>query len=564
MTADVGAGELLGRGVSAGLVCAPVLHLVSTAPEAGAGAPESSDQAATPEERLARAVSALDAVAQDMQQRAAAAPPAAVEVLEMTAQLARDPALASAAAVHVDRGLTAEAAVELAVEEFCTQLAGLGGYLAERVADLHDVRDRAVAHLRGVAQPSVPAPGYPFVLVARDLSPADTATLGDSEVVGILTEEGGPTSHTAILARSLGLPAIVGCPGATALAEGATVVLDGATGRVDVEPDEARRDEVRRALDAPAGPAATGPGRTRDGHHVGLLANIGTVADAERASGYDAEGVGLFRTEFLFLNRADRPGVDEQTAIYTQVLELFAGRPVTVRTLDAGSDKPIAYLPLPREDNPALGVRGYRVAALDRSHLVDQLTALARAQRATGARVRVMAPMISTAEEAAAFAETARAAGLDEVGVMIEVPAAALRAADLLDLVDFVSIGTNDLAQYTFAADRMVSGLGDLLDPWQPALLDLVAAVTSAAQAAGKPVGVCGEAASDPLLAAVLTGLGVTSLSMAPPALQAVRDQLTRLSLTMCREIASTARSATSAVTARRAALDLTTSAAPV
>ena len=557
MTADVAADALLGRGVSAGLVCAPVLHLVSTDPEVGT-ATNSTDEAATPEEQLARVVFALEAVAEDMQQRAATAPPAAVEVLEMTAQLARDPALTAAAAVQLDRGLTAEAAVDLAVEEFCTQLAGLGGYLAERVADLHDVRDRAVAHLRGVRQPSVPAPGYPFVLVARDLSPADTATLGDSDVAGILTEEGGPTSHTAILARSLGLPAIVGCPGAMALPEGTTVVLDGAPGRVAVEPDEARRDEVRRTLEAPAGPAATGPGRTRDGHRVGLLANIGTVADARRASGFDAEGVGLFRTEFLVLNRADRPGVDEQTAIYTQVLELFGGRPVTVRTLDAGSDKPIAFLPLPREENPALGVRGYRVAALDRSHLVDQLTALARAQRATGARVRVMAPMVSTAEEAAAFAETARAAGLDEVGVMIEVPAAALRAADLLDVVDFVSIGTNDLAQYTFAADRMVAGLGDLLDPWQPALLDLVAAVTSAAQAAAKPVGVCGEAASDPSLAAVLAGLGVTSLSMAPPALQAVRNNLAGLTLPRCQEMAAAARAAANPTAARAAALTLT------
>jgi phosphoenolpyruvate-protein phosphotransferase (PTS system enzyme I) len=531
MIADGVTAELLGRGVSAGLVCAPVLHLVDADRSAEAG-----EDTGTPQERLARVVAALDAVARDMEERSATALPAAVGVLEMTAQLARDPALSAAAADHLGRGATAEAAVAAAVEEFCTQLAGLGGYLAERVTDLRDVRDRAIAHLRGVSQPAVPAPGYPFVLVARDLSPADTATLGESDVVGILTEEGGPTSHTAILARSLGLPAIVGCPGATELPEGATVVLDGATGRVDVEPDEARRDEVRRALEAPAGPAATGPGRTRDDHRVGLLANIGTVADAERAGGYDSEGVGLFRTEFLFLNRADRPGVDEQAAIYTRVLELFGDRPVTVRTLDAGSDKPIAFLPLPREDNPALGVRGYRVSALDPSHLVDQLTALARAQRATGARVRVMAPMVSTAEEAAAFAETARAAGLDEVGVMIEVPAAALRAADLLE----------------------AAGLGDLLDPWQPALLDLVAAVTSAARAAGKPVGVCGEAASDPLLAAVLAGLGVTTLSMAPPALQAVRNHLAGLALPQCQEIAAAARAATNATSARQAALDLT------
>jgi phosphotransferase system enzyme I (PtsI) len=396
--------------------------------------------------------------------------------------------------------------------------------------------------------------------VARDLSPADTATLGESDVIGILTEEGGPTSHTAILARSLGIPAVVGCQGATEIPDGTVVVLDGSTGLVEPEPDEARREAVRRAQVAPSASTATGPGRTRDGHPIALLANIGTVADAERAAAYDGAGVGLFRTEFLFLNRADRPGVDEQTAIYSRVLELFGGRPVTVRTLDAGSDKPIEFLRLQEEDNPALGVRGFRLAAVDSTHLAEQLTALGRARRSTGVRVKVMAPMVSTAAEAHAFVETARAAGLDEVGVMIEVPAAALRAADILAAVDFVSIGTNDLAQYTFAADRMIAGLGDLLDPWQPALLDLVAVVTSAAEAAGKPVSVCGEAASDPLFAAVLTGLGVTSLSMAAPVLQGVRDRLSGLSLPQCQEIASAARAATSATAAHEAALALAAS----
>jgi phosphotransferase system enzyme I (PtsI) len=547
------AGKLAGRGVSPGIVCGPVLRLVPTA----AAQPGDGRDAGTPEERLTRIVAALDAVARDMDERATAAPATAVEVLQMTAQLARDPGLASAAEAHLGRGCTAERALDAAVEDFCVQLTGLGGYLAERVADLRDVRDRATAHLRGAAQATVPAPGHPYVLAARDLSPADTATLGESDVVGILTEEGGPTSHTAILARSLGLPAVVACPGATEIADGTLVVLDGSTGLVELEPDESRREAVRRALAAPSGPAATGPGRTRDGHPVGLLANIGTVADAERAAAYDGEGVGLFRTEFLFLNRADRPGVAEQTSIYRRVFERFGGRPVTVRTLDAGSDKPIAFLQLQPEENPALGVRGLRLAMTDRTHLVDQLTALGRAQRATGVRLRVMAPMVSTAEEAREFVGTARAAGLAEVGVMIEVPAAALRATDILAAVDFVSIGTNDLSQYTFAADRMVSSLGHLLDPWQPALLDLIATVGSAAQAAAKPVGVCGEAAADPLFAAVLVGLGITSLSMAAPALQGVRDQLPLLPRPLCQEMASAARAATSATAARQAAFDL-------
>ena len=553
MPTDVVAGELVGRGVSAGLVCAPVLRLV---PAVAAHADGAADDGTT-EGRLARIVAALEAVARDMEERAVGAQPAAVEVLQMTAELARDPALVAAASSHLDRGCSAGQALGAAVEDFCVQLAALGVYLAERASDLRHVRDRATAHLHGGAQPVVPEPGYPYILAARDLSPADTATLGESDVIGILTEEGGPTSHTAILARSLGLPAVVACPGAAAIPDGTWVVLDGATGCVELAPDKARREAVRRGLAAPSGPSTTGPGRSRDGHPVGLLANIGTVADAERAAAYDGEGVGLFRTEFLFLNRGDRPDITEQTAIYSRVFELFGGRPITVRTLDAGSDKPITFLQLQPEENPALGVRGLRVATTDRAHLVDQLTALGHAQRATGVRLKVMAPMVSTAEEAQDFVRTARAAGIDEVGVMIEVPAAALRAPDILAAVDFVSIGTNDLSQYTFAADRMVSSLGHLLDPWQPALLDLIATVGSVAQDTAKPVGVCGEAAADPLFAAVLVGLGITSLSMAAPALQGVRDQLALLPRTLCQEMASAARAATTATAARMAAVAL-------
>jgi phosphotransferase system enzyme I (PtsI) len=531
-----------------------VLQLVSPASTAAGPVPDLGTTA----ERLTRVTEALDAVVADMEARAASAAPAVVEVLLMTAEIARDPALRSAVRTHIEQGSSGVEALASAVEEIGSQLAALGGYLAERVADLRDVQARATAHLQGTGPAAVPDPGHPFILAAPDLSPADTATLGE-DVIGILTELGGPTSHTAILARSLGIPAVVACPSAAAIPDGVLAVLDGSSGLVELGPDAARRDEVQRAA-ASVPSVRTGPGRTRDGHPVALLANIGTVADAGRAAGFDGEGVGLFRTEFVFLNRADRPGVAEQAAVYRRVLELYAGRPVTVRTLDAGSDKPIAFLQLPTEENPALGVRGHRLTSTDPTHLADQLTALAEAQRATGARLKVMAPMVSTAEEARDFAASARAAGLTEVGVMIEVPAAAVRAAQILDEVDFVSIGTNDLSQYAFAADRMVPALGHLLDPWQPALLDLVALVGTAAVAAGKPVSVCGEAASDPLFAAALVGLGVTALSMAAPALAAVRDQLARLSLTTCREIASSARAATTAAAARQVAHDLASS----
>jgi phosphotransferase system enzyme I (PtsI) len=303
--------------------------------------------------------------------------------------------------------------------------------------------------------------------------------------------------------------------------------------------------------------AISGPGVTSDGHPVALLANIGTAADAERAGRLDVEGVGLFRTEFLFLDRETAPTLDEQVAVYTQVFEAFGLRRVIVRTLDAGADKPLAFADLGPEDNPALGRRGLRLSA-ERPDLLDtQLAALGTAAVATGADVRVMAPMVATAEEAAWFARRVREHGLPVVGVMIEVPAAALRSRHVLAEVDFASIGTNDLAQYTLAADRMQGQLATLLDPWQPAVLDLIAAACDGGRDQGKPIGVCGEAAADPLLALVLTGLGVSSLSMAPTRVPAVRAALAMHDLRACTAMAAAARAARCPQDARGAALGL-------
>jgi phosphotransferase system enzyme I (PtsI) len=403
--------------------------------------------------------------------------------------------------------------------------------------------------------PGIPAPGYPIVLTARDLSPADTATLPGSDVVALLTEEGGPTSHTAILAKSLGLPAVVGCRAAADVEVGVPVLVDGSTGEVRIGPDAERA--LAAGLPAARPIDASGPGRTRDGVGVALLNNVGTLADARAAAATDSEGVGLFRTEFLFLGRRTEPGVDEQADAYAEVFRAFGDRPVVLRTLDAGSDKPLPFLPLGEEENPALGVRGLRTSTVFPEALSGQLTAVAKAARAVGRSVRVMAPMVATAEEASWFADTAREHGIDDVGVMIEVPAAALRAGELLDVVDFVSIGTNDLGQYTMAADRAAGALGHLLDPWQPALLDLVALVGAAGRARGKPVGVCGEAASDPLLAAVLVGLGVTSLSMAPVSRPAVHSELAGLSADDCVDIAEAARGSVGARQARARAREV-------
>nr|PIE21773.1 MAG: hypothetical protein CSA64_00215 [Arachnia propionica] len=294
-----------------------------------------------------------------------------------------------------------------------------------------------------------------------------------------------------------------------------------------------------------------GPGVTACGQPVPLLANVGTPADAEQAAEAGAEGSGLFRTELAFLNAKVAPTRQQQTELYARVLAPFAGKPVTIRTLDAGADKPLAFADLGPEPNPALGRRGLRLCQERQDLLADQLGAIADAQAATGAVVKVMAPMVATAEETEWFVAQARTHGLEQAGVMVEIPAAALRAHDILAQCDFVSLGTNDLSQYALAADRMVGELSDLLDPWQPALLDLIAMTCDGAARLGKPVGVCGEAGGDPLAALVLVGLGVTTLSMAAAKLALVRYALSLHTLAQCRELAEAAREATSAAAAR-------------
>ncbi|MFE3442833.1 phosphoenolpyruvate--protein phosphotransferase [Nocardia sp. NPDC059180] len=540
-----------GLGVSPGVVCAPWLSFgapIETSADDPVGASVATE--------IDRVRTALDTVAADLETRAGAVTGVAAEILVTSAAMARDPGIVAATEANLVAGLPAAHAVRMAFEGYCDKLTALGGYLAERATDLRDIGNRTVAALLGVSPPGIPAPGYPFVLVARDLAPADTALLGDSDVIGLLTAEGGPTSHTAILAKSLGLPAVVNCSRIDRLVEGTPVLIDGTSGAVVIDPSPQRqRAAAETAAAASARIAATsGPGRTCDGTPIKLMVNIGTLDDAERASAADAEGVGLFRTEFLYLGREDAPAFDEQVAAYTKVLRRFAGRPVVARTLDAGSDKPLAFLDLGAEANPALGVRGLRVGTVYPQTLDIQLAALARAAADTGADLSVMAPMVATAEEAEGFAATARAQGLSRVGAMIEIPSAALRAADLLAHLDFVSIGTNDLSQYTCAADRMAGGLAPLLDPWQPALLDLIAMVGAAGAAAGKPVGVCGEAAADPALAPVLVGLGVTSLSMSVPALARVRATLVDTEIEQCRAAADAARATRSPQAAREAA----------
>jgi phosphotransferase system enzyme I (PtsI) len=544
--------EFRGIGVSAGTAVAPLL-VVSPPPERVHDETAPGDVAAA----QARVSAALEDVAQSLEAKAATAPEHAKAVLTAGAMMARDPGLAQGVEAELAGGSGPTTAVHNAVEQYAALFESLGGYMAERVSDLKDVRDRAIARLLGLPEPGVPVIEAPAILAARDLAPAETALLSAETCLGIITSAGGPTSHTAILAAQLGIPAIVQASGITEVEPGTTVAMDGGSGLALADPSDAEIAalEERRQRRSAALADSDAPGATSDGHRVPLLANIGTVADAETAAKASVEGVGLFRTEFLFLDRSDAPSLAEQTETYKRVFQAFGERRVVVRTLDAGADKPLKFADLGPEDNPALGRRGLRLGMARPDVLDSQLEALAAAWRATGADVQVMAPMVATAAEAAWFATKVRALGLPKAGVMIEVPAAALRARQVLVEVDFASLGTNDLQQYTMAADRTQGELAALLDPWEPAVLDVVAAACAGAAALGKPIGVCGESGGNPALALVLVGLGVTSRSMAPGKVVAVRTALARHTLAQCQALAALARAAADAPGAKAAVL---------
>jgi phosphotransferase system enzyme I (PtsI) len=552
---------LTGTPVVPGVAHGPVIR-----PSEGVRLPE-EDPAVVPdhdrpgEKELFRAAAEL--VATRLAGRAAAATGVSAEVLSTTAGIARDRALWSAAEQRIDQGVPASSAAVQAAQQFVDMFTSLGGLMAERVPDVRDVRDRIVAELTGQGEPGIPRPDVPSVLLADDLAPADTAGLDPARVIGLATRLGGTTSHTAIIARQLGLPCIVAVEGLEDVRAGETVLLDGDAGTLTVGPDpgdaRSRVAAARAAAEILAG--YTGPAQTRDGHAVAVLANVQDGAGARAAAAAHAEGVGLFRTELSFLGHAQEPSVDEQAAGYAEVFEAFTGSKVVLRTLDAGSDKPLAFATLPDEANPALGVRGLRIARRDPDMLDRQLDAVAEAARRTGSAPWVMAPMVATVAEAADFAARVRARGLVP-GVMIEVPSAALHAERLLQHVDFLSIGTNDLSQYTLAADRLSADLADLTDPWQPALLALVALTAEAGRRTGKPVGVCGEAAADPLLACVLVGLGITSLSCAASAVAGVGARLATVDLATCRRAAEAALAQDDPAAARSAVREVVAAAA--
>lgn len=517
------------------------------------------------EAALAAYDAAVAAVADGFARKAGTASGAAAEVLTASAGLARDKGLRGAVRKQLRAGEDLLASLHAAVEQFVTVFTGMGGLMAERVTDLRDIERRLLAHVVGEPEPGVPTPQQPSVLVAQDLAPADTAGLDPEVVLALVTERGGPTSHTAIIARQLGIPCVVGVDGVLAVPGGTRLLVDGTAGTVETDPEAAAADErVRADREARAALATwSGPGATADGTPVKILANVADGESARAAAEAPVEGVGLFRTELCFLNRKDEPSVEEQTQIYAQVLDAFAdrgadpgegGRYVVVRTLDAGSDKPVAFATHEGEENPALGVRGLRLSFSNPALLERQLDAIAAAAAQTGTEAWVMAPMVATVAEAADFADKVRTRGL-KAGVMVEVPSAALLAHRMLEVVDFLSIGTNDLTQYTMAADRMATDLAHLTDPWQPAVLQLIAITAEAGRRAGKPVGVCGEAAADPLLACALVGMGITSLSMAAAAVRPVGARLAGAGMDACEDAAEAALAAADPMAARAAVL---------
>lgn len=537
--------KIQGVGIGRGVAVGPAIH---TAPglDVPGDEPRSADRSA--EAEFERVQSALSSVKEDLLSRAQGTQSGkgakeAAPILTALAQMAEDPALSTRIRSLIDEGKTAERSVYEGFADFEDRLKAIGGYMGERANDLHDVGQRVIANLLGVPAPGLPESDTPFVLVAPDLSPADTSSLDMNKVLAIVTIEGGPTSHTAILARSRGIVAVVGAQGADAIKDGQTVIVKAASGQVVVDPS---KDEIAEAKEshkaAQQARALRGhPGQLKDGYKIPLLANVGKPADAEPALDYGAEGVGLFRSEFLFLGNKEAPGVDEQARAYKSLLEHFPGRKVVIRLLDAGADKPLPFLSQADEPNPALGLRGLRALKVHRQVLDDQLEALALADSQTDADLWVMAPMVADEHETEYFVKLGKSKGLKRVGVMAEVPSIALMADKVAKVADFVSIGTNDLTQYTLAADRTLGSVATYQTAWHPAVLRAIKLIADAGQSNHMPVGVCGEAAADPDLAVVLAGIGVTSLSMTPAALDDVRVELTRHTREEARNLAARA-----------------------
>lgn len=473
------------------------------------------------------------------------------EVFAAHKLMVTDPSFVEVVLNHIENHYaSAEAAVEDAANEIAAMFAGLDSeYMKERAADIKDVGKRLVRILQGGAEEV----NYSGILAAQDLLPSDTAALDLNRVSGFITALGGKTSHSSILARAAGIPAVVGIGSELEkLKNGDIIILDGHGGEILVNPEEAileeyrlriKKEQERAALLASIGHL---PSETLDGHHIELACNIGTPGDMEKVIAAGAEGVGLFRTEFLFLDKTSVPTEEEQVEAYKAVLSAMPDKKIVIRTLDAGGDKQLPFIGGLPEANPALGLRAIRLCMVYREVFKTQLRALLRASVA--GNLYIMFPMIATLDELLAAkallqeaAEELTKEGIPykndvSVGIMVEVPAAAAIADILAEEVDFFSIGTNDLVQYTMAADRMNEHVAYLSDYFQPPVVRLIGNVAKAAQKCGKWVGMCGEMAGDPLATPLLIGLGLTELSMNGRAVPVVKHRVRQLDIKQAKE----------------------------
>jgi multiphosphoryl transfer protein len=551
---------LTGVAASAGVAIGPAHQLrgaLAPPPERAAEDPEREDA------RLGEALAtARAAIERDHDAVAARAGEADAAIFNAHLVLLEDEALLEPAYRAIEDGATAERAFYDAAVEVAGRYRALEEpLLQERAADVLDVGRRVVGALTGETRAESVA--HEGIVIAGELTPADAAGLDPARVIGIATAHGTATAHAAILARALGLPAVVGIGDAVLGIEGGTtLLLDGEAGTLQVDPppdvqrDATERRERLETRRARAREQAHEIGATKDGTRIEVFANLGSAKEAANAVTLGAEGVGLLRTEFLFLDRAELPSEEEQTDTLRQIATALDGRPLVVRTLDAGADKPLPALPMPPEANPFLGVRGIRLTLERTDVLATQLRAILRV--AAEHPVKVMLPMVATVDEiesartilAQARADTRIDAAL-EFGIMVEVPAAALTASGLARHVDFFSLGTNDLTQYTMAAERGSERLAPLLTGPQPGVLRLVAETVAGARAHGRWVGVCGELAGDPPTALLFAGLGVTELSMAPALVPEVKEALRGVTLADAQAAARQALEVDSAAAAR-------------
>ena len=552
---DAARGVLRGYAASPGLAVgparrfqAPVLTISGTG---GASVTDPAAESATLDRALDETATAIE---RQRDQIAARAGERAAEIFDAHLLFLRDDALLQPARHAIDdEGSTAAMAWQGAIDATSSSWDELDdAYLRARVDDLRSVGTQVLARIVGV---EVPAPRLeaPGVLVVEDLTPADTAGLDPALVLGVATARGGPTSHAAVITRSMAIPAVVGLgDGLLTIVDGVTVAIDGGLGELTVDPAPntiAQLETERRTRAASAGAAraaALEPATTIDGTTIEVAASIGVPDEVAAAVAAGADGIGLFRTEFLFMDRESAPDEEEQVQAYRAAGEALAGRPLLLRTLDAGADKPIPYLEQPPEPNPFLGVRGVRLGLARPELLRTQLRAMMRV--ADEHPVRVMFPMVATIDELDRALALLREVRDDlgttapmETGVMVEVPSAAMMASKLAARIDFLSIGTNDLTQYTLAADRGNERVADLTDALHPAVLRLIRITVDGAVASGRWVGVCGELAADPAATPLLLGLGIRELSMSVPSIAIVKDAVRSVDLAGARAMADAA-----------------------